>query len=101
MARLTEKNQYDSENASTWMATQDASAHSRRTEAPADDEHPDAHRDHLRAEDRRPPRVVRRRRRVTIAGIVFRNDVPRPGVMARTQPVDWAWYQAVQLPVSV
>ena len=34
-----------------------------------------------------------------VAATVFQNE-SHGGVMARAQPVDWAWYQAVQLPVS-
>ena len=59
MARLTDMNQYEIENASTWMATQDASAHSRRPRHQPTTTTPIAHRDDLRDEDRRPQRVVR------------------------------------------
>ena len=98
VARFTEKNQYDSENASTWTPTQLASAHIRRARHQPVTSSPTA------IETISPRNTAAHQgwsayAPGTIAGIVFRNE-SQGQVSSRTQPADWAWYQAVQLPVN-
>ena len=70
-----------------------------QTHHDAPDRDPDAnsHRDHLAPEHRSPPRMIRVRARQGDRNGV-EEGIPRPS-QSRTQPVDWARYQAVQLPV--
>ena len=107
MARLTEKNQYDRENASTWMPTQLASPHesARRAgarhqrDAPDHTATPTPSTPSRRGTPRPTTGVVGVGALGAIAGMVFQNE-SHGQVNSRTQPVAWAVYQAVQLPVS-
>src|SRR4051794_36674902 len=96
MARFTDMNQYEIENAKTWIATQDASPHNRRPRHQPTTSTPTAIETISAANTGGQsgwPALG------CVAAMVFRND-SQGGVMVRAQPVDWAWYQAVQLPVS-
>src|SRR4051794_31212499 len=107
VARFTEKNQYDSENASTCTPTHEASPQSGRppsrssrtlrTSAQTTTSTPTA-MDTISPRNTAAHQGWSAYAPGTTAGMVLRNDC-HGQVSSRTQPVDWAWYQAVQLPV--
>ena len=94
---MTEKNQYDSEKASTWTPTQLASAHNRWRRHQAVTTSPTTI-ETTSARNTAAHHGWSAYAPGTMAGMVLRNDC-HGGVSSRTQPVDCAVYQAVQLPV--